>query len=188
MPPITPIVPQNCHHTLMRSKVINPFWTRPPVSSFHLSTEQERPWIWLKGHTPALVEVLLYIERKRETRSAKENSPHQLFPFFTSNLCQNSPGRGERRGSPGAGRLHGRDHGEGERPQGKGRRDCSCRRSRKPPGQCRDFFETIRRSTAGGLSFRFTIMDRIVGALVGNQNLGMFWSEAKWCHNQEIFQ
>ena len=27
------------------------------------------------------MEVLLYIERKRETRSAKENSPHQLFPF-----------------------------------------------------------------------------------------------------------
>ena len=25
-----------------------------------------------------------------------------------------------------------------------------------------------------GLSFRFTIMDRIVGALVGKQNLGMF--------------
>ena len=144
-------------------------------NTFGFSKDQRRPW-WQKGHTPLLRRFCFTFER--ETRSTP------ALPFLTISMS----GRREWRGSPRAGRLHGRDHGEGERPQGKGRRDCSCRRSRKPPGQCRDFFETIRRSTAGGLSFRFTIMDRIVGALVGKQNLGMFWSEAKWCHNQEIFQ
>ena len=125
---------------------------------------------------PALAAILLHIWERDSITPA--------LTFLTISMS----GRREWRGSPRAGRLHGRDHGEGERPQGKGRRDCSCRRSRKPPGQCQDFFETIRRSTAGGLSFRFTIMDRIVGVLVGKQNLGMFWSEAKWCYNQEIFQ
>ena len=73
-------------------------------------------------------------------------NPHQnLFnplassalPFFSrvSNLCQNPLGRGERGGSPRAGWLHGRNHGEGKRPQGEGGGNCSCGRRGQPSGQ-----------------------------------------------------
>ena len=90
MPSITSIVSQNYHHPLMRSKVINPFWTRPPVSSFNLSPfnrTRKTLNISQKGHTPALVEVLLNTESERETRSATE----LLFNLLASSTPPFSP-------------------------------------------------------------------------------------------------
>ena len=53
----------------------------------------------------------------------------------TSNTSTPPSGRRER-GSPrgGRGRVHGRDHGQGERAEGEGRWDCSCCWSWQPSG------------------------------------------------------
>ena len=126
---------------LMRKIVINPFSTRQPlVSSFDLLAFQQnkKDLDGRKVTPPALVAVLLNIKkRERPHQNLFNPLASSALPFFShvSNLCQNPLGRGERGGSPGAGWLHGRNHGEGKRPQGEGGGNCSCGRRRQPSGQ-----------------------------------------------------